>query len=278
MGDKFSQSDERNLLSQPGFFYFRDYGSSSAFQKAVFMNGSSYQVNSETAEIAFDDVGTVSEEISTETVDINISAGQVLDLNLITSLSGGLYSLETVAGTLVEGHEQVVNSGKWDFDKTILLDHQNHDLSEISITSVTGSVDGALSDGTDFVEVKLEGVGRAIVIFDTVNLTTDNQNLTIVFNYTPSSKKIMKRGGVKVIQPIEIAFQTVATSVDSGEDEFVTYYFYKAFPSGNIGHGFSPENSAEPITMDLTFSAKSDTNRDSGDRLYSVVRGDDFLG
>jgi len=276
--DKFTTADERNLLSQPGYFYFRDYGSTGAWTKAVFMNGSTYQENTETAEIAFEDVGTVRDEVSNETVDISISAGQVLDLELVSKLTGGLFTYSTVAGTPVAGHDFVASSGAWSFDKTILLDKQNGDGSKPTINTVTGSVDGALVEDTDYFVTKLDGAGWAVVILDTVTVTTEAQDITVNFDYTPSAKSIIKRGGIKIITPIELAFQTIGSSQVDGSDEYVTFYFHKVFSNGNHGHGFSPENSAEPITMELGFTAKKDTNKESGNQLMQIVRGDTYLG
>jgi hypothetical protein len=278
MADKFTTADERNLLSQPGYFYSRAYGSTGGWDKSVFMNGSTYQANTDSVEIAFEDVGTVRNEVSDETVEISISAGQVLDLSLISRLSGGLFSYETVSGTPVVGATQTLESGDWSYQRTALIENQNGDGSVISITSVTGSVDGALVEDTDYFITKLDGAGWAVVLIDSSTITTETQDMVIVYDYTPSAQTILKRGGVKIIDPIELAFQTIAKSQADGTDEYVTYYFYKCFSNGNIGHGFSPENEATPITMDLGFTAKKDINRTSGDQLYKVVRGDTYLG
>lgn len=278
MADKFGTADERNLLSQPGYFYSRTYGTSDAWDKSVFMNGSTYQTNTDSVEIAFEDVGTVRDEVSDETVDIAISAGQVLDLELISKLTGGLYSYESTAGTLVSAAEQVLSSGSWSYDVTALIEGQNGDGSIPTINSVTADTDGVLVEDTDYFITKLEGAGWAVVLKDSVTLSTESQDITVNYDYTPSAKTTIKRGGAKIINPIELAFQTIGQSQIDGSDEYVTYYFYKCFTNGNIGHGFSPENEATPITMDLGFSAKKDINRTSGDQLYSVVRGDTFLG
>ncbi len=278
MADKFSTADERNLLSQPGYFYSRAYGTSDAWDKSVFMNGSTYQANTESVEIAFEDVGTVRDEVSDETIDITISAGQVLDLGLISSLTGGLYTYTTVDGTPVAGADQVVGSGDWNYDKTILLANQMGDGTQPTINTVTGSVDGVLVLDTDYFVANLSGAGWAVVILDSATVTTEAQDMTINTDYTPAAQTILKRGGIKIIEPIELAFQTIASNQSDGSDEYVTYYFYKCFSNGNIGHGFSPENTAEPITMDLGFTAKKDANRETGDKLYKVVRGDTPLG
>lgn len=278
MADQFTTSDERNLLSQPGFFYFQDYGTSDPFTKAVFMNGATYQVTTEKVEIAFDDIGTVRDEVSTEMAELTMSAGQVLDLNLIQKLTGGLYTYSTIPGTLVSGAEDEITSGNWNYDKTILISNQNGDGSKPVINTVTGSVDGALVLNTDYFISDLPGAGWAVIILDSTTVTTEVQSITINYDYTPNEGSKLTRGGVKIIEPLTLAFQTTAQNQLDGSEEYVTFYFYKAFSNGNIGHGFSPENSAEPITMDLGFTVKRDTNRPVTDQLYQVYRGGESLG
>ena len=147
------------------------------------------------------------------------------------------------------------------------------DGSAPTITSVEGSVDGALTVDVDYFLVSLPEVGYGIYVIDSATVTTEAQDLDIVYNYTPSAQTILKRGGVKIITPIELAFQTVAEDGD-----YVQFFFYKAFTNGADGHSFSPENSAEPITMDLAFTAKKDSNRTVGDQLMRKVKGGTTLG
>lgn len=273
MADKFTSADTNTLLSQPGYFYTRPFGSTGAWNKAVFANGATFTPSVETAEIAFDDVGTVREEISNETAEIALSSGRVLDLDFIDTVTGGLYTKETVAGTPVTGYAQTVTSGSWVYEGTILLDKQNATLTKNTITSVVGSVDGPLVADTDYFMTFLPEVGWAIYIKDSTTVTTEVQNIVITYNYTPAAQTILKRGGIKVMTPIELAFQTVAE-----DGEYVQYIFYKCYSNGADGHGFSPENSSEPITMDLTFIAKKDENRTNGDKLYKIVKGSTSLG
>jgi len=273
MADKFTSADTDTLLSQPGFFYYRDYNTSNPYVKAVFANGAAFTPTTESVSIAFDDVGDVRDEVSNETVEIALSSGRVLDLDFIDALTGGLYAKTVNPGTPVAAASQTIASGDWVFDQIVLFEGQNSDLAAPSITSVTAGTDGVLAEGTDYNLVLLPEVGYGISIVDSANVTIEAQDIVIVYGYTPAGSTTLTRGGVKIITPIEIAFQTI------GEDgNFVTYTFYKATSNGADGHGFSPENSAEPITMDLAFTAKKDTNRTSGDQLMSIVSGGASLG
>lgn len=268
----FNETDELQLLAQPGFFYVRKQETDS-WQKIVFQNGSNYSVNTETSSIAFDDVGDVRDEVADETVTINTSSGQVLNLDYIELISGGLYTKTTTDATPVSGATQDITGG-YEFDKAYMIENQNGDSSEPTINSVTQDPSGTpvtLTADTDYVVFNLPEVGWAISFFDTVD-TDNTADIEIDYDYTPASKTKLSRGGVKTIDSIQLAFQTL-----DANDEYVTYYFYKVYTDGNIGHGFGAENSAEAITMDLTFTARKDTNRTAGEQLYTIEKGGSVL-
>lgn len=268
MADKFTAADELQLLAQPGYWYVKK-NESDPWQKFVFQNGATYQINTETASIAFDDVGDVRDEVSDETVTLSLSSGQVLNQDLIELIGGGLFKKTTVAGTPVSGAVQEIDAG-WSYDQVIMIENQNGDGTEPTVNTVTqdpGGTPTTLTADTDYFVVKLPEVGWGIMLVDTVD-TDPTYGLEIDYDYTPADRVKITRGGVKTIDSIIMAFQTM-----DGNDEYVTYEFYKVYTDGNLGHGFSPENSAEPITMDLTFTARKDTNRASGDQLYNMDRG-----
>lgn len=270
---KFNTNDVATLLAQPGFLYYRDYGSAGSYNKAVFANGATFAPAIESTEVAFDDVGTVYDQIANETVELTLDSGRVLDFDFIEAISGGIYTKTNIAGTPVVGGVQVVSSGSWAYDTPFLLTGQNASGLVPTITTVVGSVDGALVSGTDYFVVKLEGAGWAIYVKDSATVTTTAQNITITSSYTPTAGVKLTRGGIKTINPIEIAYQTV-----NSDGDYVTYTFYKCSTNGALGHGFGSENSAAPITMSLSFTAKKDTNRTTGDQLFKQEIGGVSLG
>lgn len=264
--NSFTDSDKLQLLNEPGVISYRDYGSVAAMTPAIFANGTAYNKVVETADIMFDDVGTVQTEVSNETVEVSVSSGRVLDLNMLDGLMGGLFAVSTTAASPVSGVIFDVASGKWSYDGFIFLPGQNAAGTKQTIASVSGSVDGALVANTDYFQMNLPEVGWGIYVKDSSTVTTLAQTLTITYGYTPAATTVLKTGGVKTISPIEIQFETYNTA-----GKMVTYTFYKCYTDGNIGHGFTPENGSEPVTMDLKFIAKKDTSRAIGDQLYSVV-------
>lgn len=269
----FTDNDKEKLLAQPAITYYRSYGSTGPWNKFVLANGAKYQPAVEQLEIQFDDAGIVSKNISKETATINISSGRIFDLDAINTLSGNLYTKSSVPGTLVEDAEQVVAAGKWEYDGIIMLTNKNGDGSLPTINSITASTNGPLVLGTDVFTVLLPEVGWGIYIVDSTTVTTENQSITIDSDYTPDAQTIYTRGGKTEIVPFELAFQTTDANGD-----YVTTYFYKVYSDGNDGHGYGSEVSAEPILIDLTFTAEADKNRTSGDELMKIVYDDSYLG
>lgn len=263
----FTDTDKSMINPNPAIVLYRPYGSSAAFTKALFANGVTFQKNVESTSIEFDDVGTVQEEVSDEVVDLSFESGQILNMDFVEEVSGGLSSVESVAGTLVPAASYTADSGEWLFDKFILLPGQNASGAKQTITSVTGSVDGVLVAGTDYEVVNIDGLGWGISIHDSVTVTTEVQDVVVIYAYTPAVQKILKTGGNKVINPIEMKYETI-----DADGNAVEYYFYKVYPNGSFGHGFSPENAAEPVTMPMAFQAKKDNTRATGDQLFRITR------
>lgn len=266
--NSFTNADKLTQSFKPAVVSYRSYGSTGAWTTALFANAVQYNATREVTDITYQDVGISDSFVSAESVEISWESGRVFDLNAIAALSGGLYALSTVAGTLVEDEEYVASSGAWSFDKFILLPGQNASGAKQTIASVVGSVDGALVLDTDYFQVKLDEVGWGIYIIDSTTVTTEAQNITITYDYTPVASTVLKTGGVKIISPIELKFET-----RDANDKPVTYIFYKVNPSGTIGHGFTGENEATPATIPLTFTAVKDTSREVNDQLYTEVRG-----
>ena len=263
----FVDGDKLSLLSNPGVLSYRAKGSLGAYTKALFANGAAYAKSTEVSTVSFDDVGDVEDQVSKETVEVSISTGRVLDLDFLAAVSGGLAAVTNTPGAeTTTSPAQRIPSGSWNYNKFIMLSGQNASKAKQTIVSVVGSTDGALAVAVDYDQVDLPDVGWGIIVKDSSKVTTELQYLDVTYTYTPLVSKILKTGGVKTITPLELKFETIDAA-----NKVVTYNFYNCYPDGNIGHGFSPENSAEPATMDLKFVAKVDTSSDPGDQLFNVT-------
>lgn len=132
-------------------------------------------------------------------------------------LRSGFDTKTTTPGTLVDDHSQVVASGDWGFDKFIELTGQNAAGTKQEMVSVTGSEDGALVLNTDYFQVQNAAGKWGIVVRDSTTVTTEVQNLTIVYDYTPSAS-VKYVSGDKVALPW---FMVRITTKNDGS----TYYF-----------------------------------------------------
>jgi hypothetical protein len=264
---KYSDSDLKTLLTQPGYWGYRKL-STDPWTKAFLANGASFSINPEITTVTSDDCGDLFDLVSNETAEITVDTFRVLDTQFLDDISGGLATTVVTAGTPVAGASQVVASGGWNYSKVILIENQMYDGSAPTITSVTGSVDGALVLNTDYFMVKLSEVGWGLYVIDSADVTTESQSITIVYGYTPAAVTKIYRGGIKTVTPMEMVFETI-----NQDGDFVKLFFYKVNASGSFGHGFSPETAAEPVTASLTFTAKKDLNRVAGKQLMNYEFG-----
>ena len=70
MGNAYTQDDINQVLNEPGVFYFRAFGSTGSYTRAVFTNGSSFTYTPTVETISFDDTGDVFDAIGDETGEV----------------------------------------------------------------------------------------------------------------------------------------------------------------------------------------------------------------
>lgn len=162
-------------------------------------------------DIKADDTGTVFKGYKPE-ARIEGSFLEVANRDLMKILLGGTSS--DVAGSLVSGATQVLTSGEWAVNTYYAITNQNGDGSAITINSVTGATDGALTANDDYDIVKLASGEYGIVLQDVAsatNLTTVSQNVTIDYDYTPNaSEKLVL--GVEFTEAQSLVVRITATS------------------------------------------------------------------
>lgn len=112
---------------------------------------------------------------------------EVNNVDLLAQFLG--LSVENVAGTPVVWANQVESSWTWNYNAPFKIENQNGDGSLVSITSVTGSVDGGLVANTDYFVWQNSAGETVITVIDSATVTTETQNLTIVYDYTPNAAK-----------------------------------------------------------------------------------------
>jgi hypothetical protein len=134
------------------------------------------------------------------------------DMAKVESLFKGIVTLSQTAGTLVEGAEQVVASGAWNYNVFIPFTYQNGAGTQPTINSVTLGTNGAIVANTDYFVTKDPATGKwGITIIDSTTVTTENQSVTIDTDYTPAAAQVLTGGTsraatnryLKIIGPAE---------------------------------------------------------------------------
>lgn len=182
VGDDFESLVDIGALRNPNINFLAEA------QRVEFdnVNGLDYFVKGDRIQVTFDLA-----EINFDTIDV---------------LDAGMVTKTTTAGTPVSGATQIEVAGNWNYKYFIKIANQNGDGSAITINSVTGSTDGELTEDTDYYITQNEAGEYGIIIIDSTDVTTENQNITIDYDYTPAaSKKITTvASGKKILKVMRI--------------------------------------------------------------------------
>ena len=142
-----------------------------------------------------------------------------------TLIRGDLDTRTATAGAPVVGDTDVLVSGEWAAEVIYALDGQNSSGAEQSITSVVGSVDGALSGGDDYFIRKLSDGRWGILLEDPAlpptNLTTIAQDITVTYDYTPAASVKWQSGDKSTLTKFMVR---ITTKNDGNPFYFVGYY------------------------------------------------------
>jgi len=189
-----------------------------------------------------------------------------LDLSVLFKVRGEMDTYSTVAGTPVSGAEQVVVSGDWGYNDFILIENQNHDLSALTINSVTGSEDGLLTEDTDYF-VGQDPIGRTgIFIIDSANVTTESQSITIDYDYTPAAKRVLESGG----NLIQLTPKVVRLTNTNQEGKTYKLTLWKAYYNANFDITFQPDEGEEPAVNPFSLLGVPDTSRAVGKQVWTM--------
>lgn len=158
----------------------------------------------ENQRVEFDNVDDLRKFVRGTRIEVAFDLAEI-NFDSLAKLDDGLINLTTVAGTIVNNATQLVVAGSWNYETFIPIAHQNGDGSEINIDSVVGATSGALVADTDYHLVQ-SGNKFGIVVHAGGSGMTENQNLTIQYDYTPNaSKKItLNESGSKTLRVMRI--------------------------------------------------------------------------
>jgi hypothetical protein len=147
----------------------------------------------ETLEVPFDNTASLKFFKNGQKGSFTFQLGEI-DLTILSQLEQGLTSLSTTAATPVAGATQTLTNGSWAVNTAYEIENQNGSGAVPTITSVVGSVDGALVANDDYDMVQMPNGKWAIVLQDLASSTTTTtvaQNIVITYGYTPNASKTL---------------------------------------------------------------------------------------
>ncbi len=205
------------------------------------------------------------------------------DMLKITALRGGIDSVVQTAGTPQTGVSQVKASGKWAYAVPFELEGQNASGLVQTITSVTGSTDGALTLNTDYFMQKDTSTNRwSVVVIDSTNVTTLAQSITVVYGFTPAATTEVFTGGFTAAGRVGIrlvnrtvgkADATVAAelSISVGANYWDVTEYDVFYCIVNVGETFTAKNkddTSPAVVVPMGLLGESDPDRVDGKNLF----------
>lgn len=165
----------------------------------------------------------------------------------------------SVANTTVTGFSQVVVSGDWNKNVFIALSNQNGNGAAQTITSVTGSVTGAITAGASGYVLSQDALGRYGITIQTGFAGAIAQNITIVYNYTPYAQQLVGYSTGLANIPFQlfrfrscVQDNTVAGVAASARN---TVYFVKFSLSAEMLEQYINRNRSEFAGTNMEFTA-----------------------
>ena len=200
----------------------------------------------------------------------------------LATISGGMLTATTTTAAAVSPANQVISSGDAaDLTPYNLAPDDGAGTAVIcsaapTITSVTGSSDGALAANDDYnIIVDANSFSGYSIIFDVTGgatLTTMSQDFTIVYTgsgTTPVASKGVTVGSTNVIvSGLGLRF----TVTDSSSYTRTLTLYSSTVNSGGFQFNFKGMESGDEFEqVDIAFTAVLDTTRTDGDQLMAYV-------
>jgi hypothetical protein len=200
-----------------------------------------------------------------------------LDPNGIQKLSGGFMQTTSVPGSSVTSIDDQTISAGWSDVSNInlsVVETGSVDIGRLTaapvIASVTADSSGALTANDDYTIVAdtNSSSGYSIVL-NTAGTKTVSTTEVITIEYTsaiPVASTVVTAGSTTAI--LEAAAMQIKHTDDNGKVRKLDLYAVDT-NSGGFQFNFKGANEDGVEEMPLTFTAKLDTSRTSGDQLFS---------
>lgn len=208
--------------------------------------------------------GEIKRNIKNHTVKIGFS-WQEYDLEAANTIRGGLDDYDEIAGALVEGATQLVVAGTWEFNKFIKIENQNGDGSIITVNSLVGSTNAVLVEDTDYYVGQNDKGEWGIFIIDSETITTDNQNMTIDYDYTPNAAKQLTTGGAT-----QIDYNVMRLTNTNEDGKIYQVTIYKAANASGIVFNLPNDDDDEEWNTPINIEGVCDGTRSVKDQLMKI--------
>jgi hypothetical protein len=217
-------------------------------------------------DIKSDNGGVIDTIVQDQTCETSISTLE-FEQKILQQARGGIDDYSELAGNPVNGYSQLAQIGEWKFNKFIKFAQQSANNAAINPTSVTAATDGLLVSGTDYYVGQNAAGEYGIFIVDSAKVTTENQAITIVFNYTPVAAKVFKSGGKTSIKSQYVRL----TNKRASDGKRFIIDIYKARISDGISIDFPGDDEGKAWENDVKFSGSKNPDREPGDQLFKIT-------
>lgn len=189
-----------------------------------------------------------------------------LDLSVMFALRGEIDTYDTAAAAEVAGATQLVTAGNWGYNDFIKIENQMGDGTQPTVNSVTGSTDGLLAEDTDYFIGQDERGDWGIFIIDSTDVTTESQDITIDYDYTPNASRTLESGG----SGVEMTAKVVRLTNTDENGEILRLTLWKAYYDANHNITFQPDEGEDPASNPFTLLGVPDTSKDAGKQVYEI--------
>jgi hypothetical protein len=193
--------------------------------------------------------------ITVEQETINVNIAELSADNIQRMMGSNLAFKKVVAGTPVVGATQTESSGDWGYNDPFKIENQNASGAIISVTSVTGGTDGLLVADTDYFVGQNANGDTIITLIDSTTITTEAQNMVVVYDYTPAAEEQIWEGGADIVDSYMLRFKA---TMSDGRILMVDYVRVQYSSGGTIQD--QDKNSADYKQAPFVLTAKEHPN------------------
>jgi hypothetical protein len=267
MGNQVLPNDKKIRFPDGSAYEVSNDGGISYHGIGVLEGGCVFTYNYDRSGVETGNAGDTKNKIKNETLTMAPSTVLSWDPEIWAKFMGGALTYVDIPGVLVEDAIQTVAALAASYQKLIKIENQNSDLGAITVNSVTGGTDGALTVTTDYTIGQNEKGEYGIMLVSGGNITTLDQIITIDYDYTPASGKKVTAGTSSLV--LEDFMVRVVHYTDDALTTFDMELIAKSVDSDS-GLSFNEKGANEDGVNGITvaMTAKNKAGSASGEQLF----------